>query len=80
MHRKIAAAVAAIALFTGTTTVSFAENTGGTSGKDSGGQEIGSTSSTHNPRPSSPSTTGMNRKQGETGTDTSTHNPPKERR
>jgi hypothetical protein len=85
MHRKIGAAVVAIALFTGTTTVSFAENTGGTSspssGQDSSGKDIGNTSSTHNPRPSSPGATGMeNRKQGETGTDTSTHNPPRERR
>jgi hypothetical protein len=85
MHRNIGAAVVAIALFIGPTTVSFAENTGGgpspSSGQDSSGQEIGNTSSTHNPRPSSPSPTGMeNRKQGETGTDTSTHNPPRERR
>jgi hypothetical protein len=48
--------------------------------QDSSGQPIGNTSSTHNPRPSSTSTTGMNRKDGETGTDTSTHNPPPERR
>ena len=48
--------------------------------QDSSGQPIGSTSSTHNPRPSSTSTTGLNRKDGETGTDTSTHNPPPERR
>ena len=95
MHRKIAAAVVAIALFTGTTTVSFAENAGGASTPSSGqaigpggasspssGQEqtIGSTSSTHNPAPSSSSPTGLNRKDGETGTDTSTHNPPSERR
>ena len=85
MHRKIGFALMAIALFTGTTTVSFAENTRGasspSSAQDSSGKDIGSTSSTHNPRPSSPSPTGMeNRKQGETGTDTSTHNPPRERR
>jgi hypothetical protein len=59
MHRKIGAAVVAIALFIGTTTVSFAENTGGASspasGRDSSGRDIGNTSSTHNPRPSSPS-------------------------
>jgi hypothetical protein len=54
----------------------------GSSGQaqDSSGQPIGNTSSTHNPRPSSTSTTGLNRKDGETGTDTSTHNPPPERR
>jgi hypothetical protein len=80
MQRKIAATIAAIAFFTGTTTVSFAgnENTGGTTGKDSAGQEIGTTSSTHNPNPPQSSTTGLNRKDGGTGTDTSTHNPPKE--
>jgi hypothetical protein len=85
MHRKIGAAVVAIVLFTGTTPVSFAENTGGasspSSGQDSSGKDIGNTSSTHNPRSSSPSPTGMeNRKQGETGSATSTHNPPRERR
>jgi len=61
MHRKIAVAAVAIALFAGTTTLSFAENTGGasnpssgqavgpspSSGQDSSGQTIGSTSSTH---------------------------------
>ena len=69
MHRKIGAAMVAIALFTGTT-ASFAENTGGapspSSAQDSSGKDIGNTSSTHNPRPSSPSPTGMeNRKQSE---------------
>ena len=87
MHLKIGAAVVAIALFTGTTTVSFAENAGGasspSSGQSSSGRQdssapIGTTSSTHNPRPSSTGPTGLNRKNGETGTDTSTHNPPKE--
>ena len=82
MYRKIAATVAAIALFTSTTTVSFAENAGGTPSPSSGqAQEPpGNTSSTHNPRPSSTTPTGLNRKDGETGTDTSTHNPSKERR
>ena len=47
--------------------------------QDSSGP-IGNTSSTHNPRPSSTSTTGLNRKDGETGADTSTHNPPPDRR
>jgi len=47
--------------------------------QDSSGP-IGNTSSTHNPRPSSTSTTGLNRKDGETATDTSTHNPPPDRR
>ena len=49
------------------------------SGQAQDQQPIGSTSSTHNPRPST-STTGLNRKDGETGTDSSTHNPPPERR
>ena len=96
MHRKIATAVVAIALFAGPT-LSFAENAGGVSnpssaqsysgqgpspsaGQDTSGQTIGSTSSTHNPAPSSSSSTGLNRKDGETGTVTSTHNPPSERR
>ena len=93
MHRKIAVAAVAIALFAVTTTLSFAENAGGasgssgqavgpspSSGQDSSGQTIGSTSSTHNPGPSSSSPTGLNRKDGETGTVTSTQNPPSERR
>jgi hypothetical protein len=95
MHRKIATLVA-IALFAGSTTLSFAENAGGSSNpssaqgssgqaigpQDSSGQTIGSTSSTHNPGPSSSSPTGLNRKDGETNADavTSTHNPPSERR
>ena len=90
MHCKIATAVVAIALFAGTTTLSFGENAGGASNpssaqgssgqaigpQDSSGQTIGSASSTHNPAPSSSSPTGLNRKDGETGTVTSTHNPP----
>ena len=92
MHRKISTAVVAIALFAGTTTLSFGENAGGASNpssqsssgqaigpQDSSGQTIGSASSTHNPAPSSSSPTGLNRKDGETGTVTSTHNPPSER-
>ena len=99
MHRKIAVAAVALALFAGTTTLSFAQNAGGasspssgqgssgqavgpspSSGQDSSGQTIGSTSSIHNPGPSSSSPTGLNRKDDETGTVTSTHNPPSERR
>ena len=40
---------------------------------------IGTTSSTHNPNPSSTGPTGLNRRDGETGTNnnTSTHNPRK---
>jgi hypothetical protein len=41
---------------------------------------LGNASSTHNPYPSSPGSTGIeNRKAGEMGSDTSTHNPSKER-
>ena len=89
MHCKTATAVLAIALFAGTTTLSFGENAGGASypssqsssgqaigPQDSSGQTIGSASSTHNPAPSSSSPTGLNRKDGEAGTVTSTHNPP----
>ena len=77
MPHKIPAAVVALILFAGPSTMSFAEDTKGDGGalNSSAGQGIGNTSSTHNPRP-----TGMeNRSQGETGTTTSTHNPPKER-
>ena len=45
MHRKIAVAAVAIALFAGTTTLSFAENAGGasspSSGQGSSGQAVG---------------------------------------
>jgi hypothetical protein len=79
MHRTIEAAIVALVLFAGSTAVCFAQTTKGTSGNSSSPTEgIGSTSSTHNPRPSSPGPTGMeNRKPGETGTDSSTHNPTK---
>jgi hypothetical protein len=82
MPHKIRAAVVALILFAGPNTMSFAEDTKGDGGasNSSAGQGIGNTSSTHNPRPSSSSPTGVeNRNQGETGTTTSTHNPPKER-
>ena len=79
MHRKIAAAVAALVLFAGPSTVSFAQNPSGTpTGTNPTAEGIGNTSSTHNPRPQSSGPTGMeNRKAtgGDMGTDTSTHNP-----
>jgi hypothetical protein len=79
MRRKIGVAAVAVVLFTAPSTISFAQSS--TSGPANPKAEgIGTTSSTHNPRPSPTSPTGMeNRNQGETGTDTSTHNPPKER-
>jgi hypothetical protein len=80
MHRKIGTAIAALVLFAGPSTMSVAQSTtsGGANPK---GEGIGSTSSTHNPRPASPGQTGMeNRKTGnEMGTDTSTHNPSEKR-
>jgi hypothetical protein len=79
MHRKIAAAIAALVLFAGPSTVSFAQNPSGTpTGTNPTAEGIGNTSSTHNPRPQSSGPTGMeNRKTtgGDVGTDTSTHNP-----
>jgi hypothetical protein len=52
MHRKIAAAVVALVLFAGPSTVSFAQNPGGTPmGTNPTTEGIGNTSSTHNPRP-----------------------------
>ena len=64
-------------LFAALSAVSFAQtsNSGGVNPKAEG---IGSTSSTHNPRPSSPGPTGMEKGKAtgsEMGTDTSTHNP-----
>ena len=79
MHRKIAAAVAALVLFAGPSTVSFAQNPSGTpTGTNPTAEGIGNTGFTHNPRPQSSGPTGMeNRKAtgGDMGTDTSTHNP-----
>ena len=50
MHRKIAAAVAALVLFAGPSTVSFAQNPSGTpTGTNPTAEGIGNTSSTHNP-------------------------------
>jgi hypothetical protein len=77
MHRKIGTALVALVLFAGPSTMSFAQNStsGGVNPK---GEGIGSTSSTHNPRPSSPGPTGMEKGKAtgsEMGTDTSTHNP-----
>jgi len=82
MHRKIGAAIVALILFAGPSTVSFAQSTTGTGGGSSSParEGIGTTSSTHNPHPSSPGSTGMeNRKAGETGSDVSTHSPSKDR-
>ena len=82
MHRKIGIAVAAFILFAGSSLVCLAQTGGSPSagekgvGGDPKVEGIGSTSSTHNPTGSPPSTTGMeNRTDAEVGTDTSTHNP-----
>ena len=76
MHRKIGTLVVALVLFATLSAVSFAQ-TSNSGGVDSTAEGIGSTSSTHNPRPSSPGPTGMEKGKatGEMGTDTSTHNP-----
>ena len=63
MHRKIAAAVAALVLFAGPNTVSFAPIPATPTGTNPTAEGIGNTSSTHNPRPQSSGPTGMeNRK------------------
>jgi hypothetical protein len=85
MHRKIGAAVVALVLFIGQSTVSFAQGTSGEprTGTNPTAEGIGSTSSTHNPRPSPSDQTGMEKRKAtgsEMGTDTSTHNPAKEER
>jgi hypothetical protein len=81
MHRKIAATVAALVLFAGPSTVSFAQNPSGTTtGTNPTAEGIGNTSSTHNPRPQSSGPAGMEKRKAtgsETGSDTSTHNPAK---
>jgi hypothetical protein len=81
MHRKIGTAVLALVLFAAFSAVSFAQSS--TSGAANPNAEgIGSTSSTHNPRPSSPGPTGMEKGKAtgsEMGTDTSTHKPSEKR-
>ena len=81
MHRKIAATVAALVLFAGPSTVSFAQNPSGTpTGTNPTAEGIGNTSSTHNPRPQSSGPTGMEKRkatESEIGSGTSTHNPGK---
>jgi hypothetical protein len=81
MHRKIATAIAALVLFAGPSTPSFAQNPSGTpTGTNPTTEGIGNTSSTHNPRPQSSGPTGMeNRKAtgSNMSSDTSTHNPAK---
>ena len=82
MHRQIGTAAAALVLFTALSTATFAQSST-SKPADPKAEGIGSTSSTHNPRPSSPGPTGMEKGKAsgsEMGTDTSTHNPPKERR
>ena len=81
MHSKIGTAIVALVLFAALSAVSFAQSstTGAANPKAEG---IGSTSSTHNPRPSSSGPTGMEKGKAsgsEMGTDTSTHNPSEKR-
>ena len=77
MHRKIAAAVAALVLFAGPSSVSLAQKPSGPPPVTNPTTEkIGNTSSTHNPRPQSSSPTGMENREAtgsEMGSDTSTH-------
>jgi hypothetical protein len=77
MHRKIGTPVVTLVLFGTLIAVSFAQ-TSNSGGVDPTAEGIGSTSSTHNPRPSSPGPTGMEKGKAtgsEMSTDTSTHNP-----
>ena len=53
MHRKIGTAIVALVLFAGPSTVSFAQSSSTSGGANPTGEGIGSTSSTHNPRPQS---------------------------
>jgi len=77
MHNKVGTAIGALVLFAALSAVSFAQ-TSNSGGVDPTAEGIGSTSSTHNPRPSSPGPTGMEQGKAtgsEMSTDTSTHNP-----
>ena len=58
MHRQIGTAAAALVLFTALSTATFAQSST-SKPADPKAEGIGSTSSTHNPRPSSPGPTGM---------------------
>jgi hypothetical protein len=81
MHRKIRTATVALVLFAALSAVTFAQRST-SSGANPTAEGIGSTSSTHNPRPPSPGSTGMEKRKAtgsEMGTDTSTHNPSEKR-
>jgi hypothetical protein len=70
MHRKIGTPVVALVLFATLGAVSFAQ-TSNSGGVDPTAEGIGSTSSTHNPRPSAPRPIGMEKGKATVGTDTS---------
>ena len=81
MHRQIGTAAAASVLFAALSTVTFAQSST-SKPADPKAEGIGSTSSTHNPRPSSLGPTGMEKGKAsgsEMGTDTPTHNPSEKR-
>jgi hypothetical protein len=81
MHRKTGTAALALVLFAALSTVTFAQSSTSKPAEPKA-EGIGSTSSTHNPRPSSPGPTGMEKGKAsgsEMGTDTSTHNPSEKR-
>jgi hypothetical protein len=82
MRGKIGIAAATFVLLIGSSLVCFAAENGGAPSTGEKGvagsptaEGIGSTSSTHNPNPSSNATGMENRSGTEMGTDTSTHNP-----
>ena len=81
MRRKIGTAAAAFVIFIGSSIVSLAAETGGAPSGEKGvagspsAEGIGSTSSTHNPNPSTNATGMENRSGTEMGSDASTHNP-----
>ena len=82
MRRRTGTVAAAFVIFIGCSIVSLAAETSGAPSSGEKGvagspsaEGIGSTSSTHNPNPST-SATGMENRSGtEMGSDTSTHNP-----
>jgi hypothetical protein len=82
MRRKIGTAAVPFVVLIGSNMVSIAAETGGAPSAGEKGvagspnaEGMGSTSSTHNPNPSSNATGMENRTGTEMGNDTSTHNP-----
>jgi hypothetical protein len=81
MRRKIGTAIVSLLLLSGSSSMCFAQTGDSPSAGQKGvagspkAEGIGSTSSTHNPNPSSNATGMENRTGTEMGNDASTHNP-----